>query len=151
MKIALIFLAFSEKLNFTTWWMIDDCIIFLWPVNYSKLDYKTKRLSQFFYKKQQYYCDQLIFRSLTNIFSLLIFRSAAKQKFVSTRDVTTGATGATSVAPKFSDTLTLSPPGGQILPTIAEVASKFSLQLRPCLLNPCRSWTKMEESRLWGS
>ena len=49
------------------------------------------------------------------------------------RDVSTGATGATEVAPKFSDTLTLSPPGGgQILPTIAEVASKFSLWLRPC-------------------
>ena len=28
------------------------------------------------------------------------------------RDVTTGATGATAVAPKFSDTLTLSPPRG---------------------------------------
>ena len=28
------------------------------------------------------------------------------------RDVTTGATGATSVAPKFSDTLTLSQPRG---------------------------------------
>ena len=28
------------------------------------------------------------------------------------RDVTTGATGATEVAPKFSDTLTLSTPGG---------------------------------------
>ena len=28
------------------------------------------------------------------------------------RDVFTGATGATEVAPKFSDTLTLSPPGG---------------------------------------
>ena len=28
------------------------------------------------------------------------------------RDVSTGATGATAVAPKFSDTLTLSQPGG---------------------------------------
>ena len=28
------------------------------------------------------------------------------------RDVSTGATGATEVAPKFSDTLTLSPPRG---------------------------------------
>ena len=46
------------------------------------------------------------------------------------RDVSTGATGATEVAPKFSDNLTLSPPGGQILPTIAEVASKSSLRLR---------------------
>ena len=42
------------------------------------------------------------------------------------RDVSTGATGATAVAPKFLDTLTLSPPGGQILPTIAEVATKYS-------------------------
>ena len=38
------------------------------------------------------------------------------------RDVTTVATGATAAAPKFSDTLTLSQPRGQILPTIAEVA-----------------------------
>ena len=45
------------------------------------------------------------------------------------RDVSTGATGATEVAPKFSDTLTLSP---QFLSTIAEVASEFSVPLRPC-------------------
>ena len=40
------------------------------------------------------------------------------------RDVKTGATGTTSVAPKFSDALTVSPPGGgrmQNLATIAEV------------------------------
>ena len=47
------------------------------------------------------------------------------------RDVSAGATGATAVAPKFSDTLTLSQPGGQILPTIAEVAPKFFPRLRP--------------------
>ena len=47
------------------------------------------------------------------------------------RDVSTGATGATAVAPKFSDTLTLFQPGGQILPTIGVVAPKFSLWLRP--------------------
>ena len=49
------------------------------------------------------------------------------------RDVTKGATGATSVAPKFSDTLTLSKPrgGGQILPTIEEVASNIFPWLRP--------------------
>ena len=42
--------------------------------------------------------------------------------YESGRDVTTGATSATEVAPKFSDTLTLSQPrGGQILPTITEV------------------------------
>ena len=32
----------------------------------------------------------------------------AISKYIGFRDVTTGATGATSVAPKFSDTLTLS-------------------------------------------
>ena len=42
------------------------------------------------------------------------------------RDVTAGATGATAVSPKFSDTLTLFQPGGQILSTIAEVEPKFS-------------------------
>ena len=42
------------------------------------------------------------------------------------RDVSAGATGATAVAPKYSDTLTLSQPGRQILPTIAEVEPKFS-------------------------
>ena len=34
------------------------------------------------------------------------------EKHIALRDVTTGATGATAVAPKFSDTLTLSQPGG---------------------------------------
>ena len=49
------------------------------------------------------------------------------------RDVSTGATGATAVTPKFSDTLTLfQPGGGQILPTIGAVAPKFFLWLRPC-------------------
>ena len=53
------------------------------------------------------------------------------------RDVSTGSTGATEVAPKFSDTLTLSPPGGgQILPTIAEVAPEFFPWLHPCVTNP---------------
>ena len=37
------------------------------------------------------------------------------------RDVTTGATRATAVATKILDTLTLSQPRGQILPSIAEV------------------------------
>ena len=37
-------------------------------------------------------------------------------KYIIYRDVSTGATGATAVAPKFSDTLTLFQPGGQILP-----------------------------------
>ena len=48
------------------------------------------------------------------------------------RDVPAGATGSTAVAPTFSDTLTLSQPGRQILPTIAEVEPKFSPWLRPC-------------------
>ena len=47
------------------------------------------------------------------------------------RDVTTGATGATEVGSKFSDTLTLSQPRGQILSTITEVASNIFLLLRP--------------------
>ena len=48
------------------------------------------------------------------------------------RDVTAGATGATAVAPKFSDALTLFNPGGQILPNIAEVALNFSPRLHLC-------------------
>ena len=43
--------------------------------------------------------------------------------------------GATAVAPKFSDTLTLYQPGGQILHTIAEVEPKFSPWLCPCRAN----------------
>ena len=54
---------------------------------------------------------------------------------IPTRDVSTGATGATAVTPKFWDTLTLLQPGGQILPTISEVAPKFFPWLRPCLLS----------------
>ena len=34
--------------------------------------------------------------------------------------------------PKFSDTLTIFQPGGQILPTVTEVAPKISLGIRPC-------------------
>ena len=48
------------------------------------------------------------------------------------RDVTTGATGATEVAPKFSYALTHPNQGGQILPTIAEVAANIFPWLRPC-------------------
>ena len=53
---------------------------------------------------------------------------------ISFRNISTGATGATAVAPKFSDTLNLSPPGGggQILPIIAEVPTKLSPWLRLC-------------------
>ena len=54
---------------------------------------------------------------------------------IQSRDVTTGATDATEVAPKFSDTLTLSQPRGQILPTITEVAAKIFPWLRPWKLD----------------
>ena len=37
-----------------------------------------------------------------------------------------GAAGETAIAPKSSDTLTLSPPRGHILLTISEVTAKFS-------------------------
>ena len=47
------------------------------------------------------------------------------------RDVTTGANGATEVAPKFSDVLTLSQPRGADSTTIAEVAAKKIPWLRP--------------------
>ena len=39
-------------------------------------------------------------------------RSLEHWNKIKSRDVTTGATGATAVAPKFSDTLTLSQPRG---------------------------------------
>ena len=50
------------------------------------------------------------------------------------RDVSTGATGATPVAPKFSDILTLFQPGGQNLHTIGAVTPEFSQWLRPCAI-----------------
>ena len=53
--------------------------------------------------------------------------------YVHCRDVTTGTTGATTVAPKFLDTLTLFQPGGQILPTIGAVSPKLTSWLRPCI------------------
>ena len=49
--------------------------------------------------------------SLTTKLFLGPLRRASGQK-LKYRDVTTGATGATEVAPKFSDTLTLSLPRG---------------------------------------
>ena len=49
------------------------------------------------------------------------------------RDVSTGATGMTGVAPKFSGSLTLFQPGVHIQPTISAIAPKFSLWLRPCV------------------
>ena len=45
-----------------------------------------------------------------------------KSYHTTNRDVTAGVTGATAVAPKFSDALTLFQPGGRFCPTIAEVA-----------------------------
>ena len=56
------------------------------------------------------------------------------QTLLISRDVSIGATSATAVAPKFWDTLTLlqfaTRGGGQVLPTIAEVAPKFLPWLR---------------------
>ena len=52
--------------------------------------------------------------------------------YVHCRDVTTGTTGATTVTPKFSDTLTLFQPRGQILPTITKVTVNIFPWLRPC-------------------
>ena len=52
--------------------------------------------------------------------------------YVHCRDVTTGTTGATTVTPKFSDTLTLFQPRGQILPTITKVTVDIFPWLRPC-------------------
>ena len=46
------------------------------------------------------------------VYSQVSIKRAGCIKQVGCRDVSTGATGATAVAPKFSDTLTLSPPGG---------------------------------------
>ena len=43
------------------------------------------------------------------------------------RDVSTGTTGMIVVAPKFSDSLILSPAGKADSANIAEVATKFSL------------------------
>ena len=48
---------------------------------------------------------------LTN--QIVLKRKITNKKTIFVRDVSTGATGATEVAPKFSDTLTLSPPGGE--------------------------------------
>ena len=50
--------------------------------------------------------------------NFILYNSALK----SYRDVSTGMTGTTAVPPKFSNTLTLFQPWGQILSTIAEVA-----------------------------
>ena len=49
------------------------------------------------------------------------------------------ATGETAVKPKFSDTLTLFQPGGQILPTISAVAPKFPHGYVPASVKKNRS------------
>ena len=51
------------------------------------------------------FCEQTV--SIRNFF-WHISKFRYSEKAASSRDVTTGATGATEVAPKFSDTLTLS-------------------------------------------
>ena len=51
-------------------------------------------------------------------------------KLIIWRDITAEATGATTVASKFSDALTLLEPGGSLqIPNIAEVAPKIFPQL----------------------
>ena len=57
--------------------------------------------------------------------------------------ISKGATGATAVANKFWDTLTLLQPGGQILPTIAEVAPNFF----PWFVSKC--WKKKYSSTVF--
>ena len=56
------------------------------------------------------------------------------ERIILGRNVFTGATGTTAVAPKFSNTLTLSQPGGHILPIIGVVAPKFFSWFCPCLV-----------------
>jgi hypothetical protein len=57
---------------------------------------------------------------------VIIFEQSLKVFLFKFRNVTTGTTGTNAVAPKLSDTLTIFQPGGQILPTIAEVEPKIS-------------------------
>ena len=53
------------------------------------------------------------------------------------RDVTTGATGATTVAPKFSDTSTLSQPrGGRFCPPLQRSQLKFFSDYVPAMAHP---------------
>ena len=51
-------------------------------------------------------------RYLSTFYEMSMLSIVQLRSFHKCRDVSTGATGATEVAPKFSDTLTLSPPGG---------------------------------------
>ena len=46
-------------------------------------------------------------------------------RYSDNRDVSTGATGATAVAPKFSDSLTLSPPVGRFCPPSQRLQLNF--------------------------
>ena len=92
---------------------------------------KISSLNQSFFSSQFLFSFHLSYLKLQSCnlihYVLLISRNASIQIY-STRDVSTGATSATVVAPKFSDTLTIYPQGGgeQILPTITEVATRFS-------------------------
>jgi hypothetical protein len=56
------------------------------------------------------------------------------------RDVSAGATGATPVAPKFSDTLTLSQPGGR---------GRFCLPSQRSILNFPRDYVHGDQSALF--
>ena len=67
---------------------------------------------------------------------VILYRSCCEPCLLGTGMYPQGPTSATMVAPKFSGTLFLLQPGGQILPTIGAVAPKFSLRdLRLCLRN----------------
>ena len=69
---------------------------------------------------------------LLKVFSLPTYEYLSPA-WTKTSSISPGATGATAVAPKFSDTLTLfHPRGGRFCPTIAEVAPKISPWLHLC-------------------
>ena len=61
-----------------------------------------------------------------------VFVKLSDEFNIQSRDVTTGATGATDVAPKFSDTLTLSQTkGGRICPPSQRSQLTFSRGYAP--------------------
>ena len=74
-------------------------------INYEGAKYLFSRIRDFIL-----YFDKLLYKEFQTNTNVI-------------RDVTAGASGATAVAPKFSDALTLfQPGGGRFCPTIAEVA-----------------------------
>jgi hypothetical protein len=58
-----------------------ECIIFIWPLNYSKLDYKTKKLGQFFYKNNNILLlCQIDFQIICNLFWCDQFKISCQTK-----------------------------------------------------------------------